>query len=111
VKLTTPACPRCGSTESPVKRGAWCTECELAYDTWSRRNAADIVWVVLTGGVVLAAIGVLLPLLGFEWIVAAGAAFGSWGTILALYRWNARRRRRQFLAGEALPRAYLPEPR
>jgi len=35
----------------------------------------------------------------------------GWGTMLAAYRWNAKRRRRQFLAGVALPRAYLPAPR
>jgi hypothetical protein len=87
----------------------WCAACERDYDTWSRRNASDIVWVTLTGGFVLATIGMVLPLLGFEWLVAASAAFMGWGTILAVHRWNARRRRKQFLRGEALPRAYLPE--
>jgi uncharacterized protein (DUF983 family) len=109
------ACPRCGSSEArgeaPAKRGAWCAACERDYDAWSRRNASDIVWVVLSGGVVLASIGMVLPLLGLEWIVAASAAFMGWGTMLAAHRWNARRRRRQFLAGEALPRAYLPAPK
>jgi uncharacterized protein (DUF983 family) len=105
------ACPRCGSSEVPAKPGPWCATCERDYDTWSRRNATDIVWVVLTGGIVLAAIGMVLPLLGFEWLVAASAAFMGWGTMLAAYRWNAKRRRRQFLAGVALPRAYLPAPR
>jgi hypothetical protein len=87
----------------------WCAKCELDYDTWSRRNAADIVWVTLTGGFVLAMIGMVLPLLGFEWVVAASAAFMGWGTILVVSRWNGKRRRRQFLRGVALPRAYLPE--
>lgn len=87
----------------------WCAQCELDYDTWSRRNAADIVWVTLTGGLVLATVGMVLPLLGFEWVVAASAAFMGWGTILGVSRWNGKRRRRQFLRGFALPRAYLPE--
>jgi|HubBroStandDraft_6_1064221.scaffolds.fasta_scaffold55750_2 hypothetical protein len=103
------ACPRCGSTE--LTKHGWCDACERAYDTWSRRHAADIVWVVLTGGVVLATIGMVLPLLGFEWIVAASAAFMGWGTILGVYGWNAKRRRKQFLRGAALPRAYLTTPK
>jgi hypothetical protein len=103
------ACARCGSKEAPAKRAAWCAKCELDYDTWSRRNAADIVWVTLTGGFVLATIGMVLPLLGFEWVIAASAAFMGWGTILGVSRWNGKRRRRQFLRGVALPRAYLPE--
>jgi uncharacterized protein (DUF983 family) len=106
------ACARCGSQalgQAPAKRAMWCATCELDYDTWSRRNAADIVWVTLTGGFVLATIGMVLPLLGFEWIVAVSAAFMGWGTILGVSRWNGKRRRRQFLRGVALPRAYLPE--
>jgi hypothetical protein len=103
------ACARCGSKQAPAKHAVWCAKCELDYDTWSRRNAADIVWVTLTGGVVLATIGMVLPLLGFEWVVAASAAFMGWGTILGVSRWNGKRRRRQFLRGIALPRAYLPE--
>ncbi|HEY3803321.1 MAG TPA: hypothetical protein VGL61_11970 [Kofleriaceae bacterium] len=105
------ACPRCGSKTEGSRPRVWCSTCEKAYDTWSRQNATDIVWVVLTGGVVLAAIGMVLPLLGFEWIIAASAAFMGWGTVLGVYHWNARRRRRQFLAGRALPRAYLPSPK
>ena len=102
------ACERCGRDAKP---GTWCAECERAYDTWVRRHAADIVWAVLGGGVVLAAVGMILPLLGADWIVAASAAFAGWGTIFGLHRLNARRRRRQFLAGDALPRAYLPAPK
>ena len=102
-------CPRCGIGVD--KRGTWCPDCEKAYDTWVRRHATDIVWVTLGGGVVLGSIGVLLPILGIDWIAAASAAFAGWGTIFATYRWNAKRRRRQFLAGGDLPRAYLPEPK
>ena len=102
------ACERCGRDAKP---GKWCADCESAYDTWVRRHAADIVWAVLGGGVVLAAVGMLLPLLGADWIFAASAAFAGWGTIFGLHRINARRRRRQFLAGDALPRAYLPAPK
>ena len=103
-------CARCGAAvETP--RGKWCPECERAYDTWVRRHATDIVWAVMGGGVVLAFVGLALPLLGLEWIVAAGAAFAGWGTLLGLYKGAQRRRRRQFLAGTALPRAYLPAPK
>ncbi len=69
------------------------------------------MWVVLLGGIVLAATAMILPLLGMEWIVAAFGAFAGWGTILVTHKLNARRRRRQFLAGVALPRAYLPAPK
>jgi hypothetical protein len=102
------ACERCGGDAKP---GRWCADCETAYDTWVRRHAADIVWAVMGGGVMLAAVGMILPLLGADWIVAASAAFAGWGTIFGLHRLNARRRRRQFLAGVALPRAYLPAPK
>ena len=86
----------------------WCGDCERAFDTWVRRYAADIIWSVMGGGVVVALLGMGLPLLGFGSIVAASAAFGGFGTIFGLHRAGQRRRRRQFLAGTALPRAYLP---
>jgi ABC-type cobalamin transport system permease subunit len=50
----------------------------------------------------------LLPILGLPWIVGISAAFGGFVTIAGLQRMTQRRRRRQFLAGTALPRAYLP---
>lgn len=102
------ACPRCGASDGAAKR--WCAPCERLYDAWSRQHAADIVWIVMSGGCVLATIGLAVPLLGLPWVLASAAAFLGWGTVLGLHRWNARRRRRQFLAG-TLPRAYLPEPR
>jgi hypothetical protein len=102
------ACERCGGEAKP---GKWCAECEGAFDVWVRRHATDIMWSVLGGGLVLAAVGMILPLLGADWIVAASAAFAGWGTIFGLHKLNARRRRRQFLAGVALPRAYLPAPK
>ena len=89
----------------------WCKTCDNAYDTWVRRHAADIAWVVVLGGAVFASVGMCLPLLGVGWIVSAAAAFAGLGTTYALYRLNDRRRRRQFLRGVALPRAYLPAPR
>jgi predicted nucleic acid-binding Zn ribbon protein len=102
-------CPRCGAAVD--KRGKWCRECEAAFDKWVRQHATDIVWATLAGGIVLGSVGMILPLLGADWILAAGAAFAGWGTIVGLYRWNSKRRRRQFLAGGDLPRAYLPEPK
>jgi hypothetical protein len=103
-------CERCG-TEAEIRRGRWCPECERAYDTWIRRHATDIIWVVLGGGLVLAATGILLPLLGIEAVAAGLGALAGWGTILVAHKLNAKRRRRQFLAGDALPRAYLPAPK
>ena len=104
------ACARCGA-EIETRRGTWCPDCERAYDAWVRRYATDIVWSVMGGGVVLAFVGLGLPLLGIEWLVAAGAAFAGWGTLFGLYKVAQRHRRRQFLAGVALPRAYLPAPK
>ena len=99
-------CPRCAAEAELVKTG-WCRTCEAAYDEWSRRHATDIIWVVMAGGVVLAALGMGLPLLGVGWIAGALAAFSGLGTLFVLQRTNERRRRRQFLRGMALPRAYL----
>jgi hypothetical protein len=104
------ACKRCGSKDAVTRRGKWCPDCEREYDVWVRRHAADIVWATLGGGFVLAAVGMLLPLLGVEWVVAASAAFAGWGTVIGLHKLNGRRRRRQFLQGD-LPRAYLPAPK
>jgi hypothetical protein len=101
------ACPRCGETDN-LTRSGWCAECERAFDTWVRRHATDIIWSVMGGGVVIAALGLGLPLLGLGPLVGATAAFIGSGTIWGLYRASQRRRRRQFLAGVALPRAYLP---
>ena len=104
------ACARCGK-DVVTRRGRWCPECERDYDTWIRRHATDIVWVVLGGGVVLGATGMALPFLGAGVLAAAGGALAGWTTILVSAKLNARRRRRQFLAGDALPRAYLPAPK
>jgi len=104
------ACARCGK-DVATKRGKWCAECERDYDTWIRRYASDIIWVVLGGGVVLAAAGMLLPFLGAGVLAAAGGAVAGWTTIGISAKLNQRRRRRQFLAGDALPRAYLPAPK
>jgi hypothetical protein len=104
------ACPRCGGDENLQKTG-WCLECERAFDTWVRRHATDIIWACMGGGVVIACLGLGLPLLGLGPLVGASAAFAGSGTILGVYRVSQRRRRRQFLAGVALPRAYLPAPK
>jgi hypothetical protein len=97
-------CDRCGA-ESATR--SLCKECEQLYDRWSRRYASDIVWQALAGGVVIASIGVGLPLLGIGWLVAAGGAFAGFGTLIGLSRLTRRHRRRQFLL-TTLPRAYLP---
>lgn len=104
-------CPRCEAEvfDTP-KAGAWCPECERDYDTWSRRHAADIVWQCLGGMVVVMTVGVILPALGAPWLLALSGVFAGFGTIVGLNRWNRRRRRGQFLAGAAMPRAYLTEP-
>jgi len=87
----------------------WCVACETAFDTWVRQHAADILWSVLGGGVVLAVVGVGAPLLVGP-LASAAAAFAGFGTLAVLHRASVRRRRQQFIAGVALPRAYLPSP-
>lgn len=104
------ACVRC-QADGPVNKAGWCADCEKAYDTWVRRHATDIIWSVMGGGVILGAIGVGLPLLGIPSAIAFAAAFVGVGATVALQRAAGRRRRRQFLAGGAMPRAYLPAPR
>ncbi|MBA3822240.1 MAG: hypothetical protein H0X17_25365 [Deltaproteobacteria bacterium] len=100
------ACPRC-DVETVEDR--WCAECERAYDTWSRRNASDMIWPVLTAMLIVTAVGVGLPLLGFEFGLAATGVFGGFGALVAMTRANSRRRRKQFVLGAAIPRAYLPD--
>ena len=100
------ACPKCNAESSD---GRWCTVCERAYDTWSRRHATDIIWSLMAGAVVLTSTAVALPLLGIDWIVASLGVFTGFGTLLGLHRLNRRRRRRQFLRGAAVPRAYLTD--
>lgn len=103
-------CRRCGS-EATTRRGKWCAECERDYDTWVRRHASDIIWVVMTGGFILGACGMILPMLGAGVLGAVIGVVAGWSTIGITYKLNARRRRRQFLSGVALPRAYLPAPK
>jgi hypothetical protein len=100
-------CARCGAK---VVRAPWCKDCEQLYDGWVRRHASDIVWQALAGGVVVASVGLGLPLLGIGWLVAATGAFAGFGTLIGLARLTRRRRRRQFLQ-TALPRAYLAAPK
>lgn len=93
-----------------VPAPTWCRDCELLYDTWVRRHATDIMWQALIGTVVIAAVGLGLPLLGVgPWIEGVGA-FAGFGTLFGLSRMTRRRRRRQFLQAP-LPRAYLPRPK
>ena len=104
------ACERCGGGEDLQKSG-WCLTCERAYDTWVRRHATDIIWVVMGAGTTIALLGLGLPLLGLGTVVGATAAVAGSGTLIGLWRVTQRRRRRQFLRGVALPRAYLPAPK
>lgn len=98
-------CPRCNAE---TVDDAWCAACDRAYDTWSRRNASDILLPLFAGGFIVASTAILLPLLGLDWIIAATGVFGGFGTLYGLHRLNRRRRRRQFLKGASVPRAYLP---
>lgn len=105
-------CECCGNRRD--SRARWCVACEATFDQWVRRYAADIAWSVLSGGCVLAMVGLLLPVigigLGIGWGMGPAAVFLGWGTVLASYKLIRRRRRHQFLAGTALPRAYLASP-
>lgn len=98
------ACPRC---EVDTDAARWCAPCERAFDQWSRRYATDIVWSVFAGGLILALVSMGIPLLGLEGILAATGVFAGFGTLVAIHHATRRRRRRQFLAGAAVPRAYL----
>jgi hypothetical protein len=89
----------------------WCAACESSYDLWSRRHAADILWACAGGGLIVSGIAVGLPLLGVHLLVSIAGVFAGFGTLYGGYRWNRQRRRRQFLAGAAVPRAYLPDGR
>jgi len=100
-------CTRCGKEIDDATK--WSPECERAYDTWSRRHASDIIWSLLAGGLIVSTTAVLLPMLGVDWIIAATGVFSGFGTLYGLHRLNRRRRRRQFLAGAAMPRAYLTD--
>lgn len=99
------ACPRCAAATDDDR---WCAACERAYDAWSRRHASDIIWSLLAGMLIVSTTAIALPLLGLDWIVAASGVFTGFGTLYGLHRLSRRRRRRQFLAGAAVPRAYLP---
>jgi DNA-binding helix-hairpin-helix protein with protein kinase domain len=102
------ACKRCGTDIDDATK--WCTDCERAYDTWSRRHASDIIWSLLAGGLIVSTTAVVLPMLGVDWIIAATGVFTGFGTLVGVHRMTRRRRRRQFLAGAAMPRAYLADP-
>jgi hypothetical protein len=104
------ACERCGGDEA-IQKSGWCLTCERAYDTWVRRHATDIIWAVMGAGTIIAFLGLGLPLLGLGSLVGATAALGGSATLYGLWRGTQRRRRRQFLRGVALPRAYLPSPK
>ena len=100
------SCPRCHA-ETDDER--WCADCERAFDTWSRRHASDIIWSLMAGMVIVTSTAIVLPMLGVDWIIAAVGVFSGFGTLVGLHRANRRRRRRQFLRGAAMPRAYLTD--
>jgi hypothetical protein len=99
-------CARC--QVEVANAGRWCADCERHFDTWSRRYATDIIWSALGGMVVVITGAMVVPLLGVPWVWATTAIVGGSATILGIHRWNGRRRRMQFLRGDAMPRAYLP---
>jgi len=100
-------CRRCAvETES---RTGWCPECESAFDTFSRRYATDIIWSALAGTVVVSTVALGAPLLGLSTLVGVTGVFAGFGTIIGLFRYTRHRRRRAFLLGAAMPRAYLPD--
>ncbi|MBX3156709.1 MAG: hypothetical protein KF773_11955 [Deltaproteobacteria bacterium] len=103
-------CARCAEAER-APRSDWCAACDGAFDVWSRRYATDILWACLGGGVIVCGVALGLPLLGVNFLVAVSGVFAGFGTLYGGYRWNRQRRRRQFLEGAAVPRAYLPEGR
>ena len=100
-------CARCAAEMSDGKSAPWCVDCEKLYDRWSRQHAADILWQTGIGALVAMAIGLGLPLLGVEPVIATTGVIAGFSTFLGLRAWGKKRRRKQFLAG-ALPRAYLP---
>ncbi|MEO8699792.1 MAG: hypothetical protein ABI867_07100 [Kofleriaceae bacterium] len=97
----------CGRCHAETDAKHWCATCERDYDGWSRRHASDIVWSAVGGMIVVIFGAMVVPLLGAPWVWATTAIVGGAATILGTYTWNRGRRRRQFLAGAAVPRAYL----
>jgi hypothetical protein len=102
-------CARChGPLAVDAKRG-WCRACEHGYDVWSRQHASDVAVAALAGTVVMATAGMGLPLLGAPWLSATAGVLAGFGTLVGMHRASTRRRRRQYLRGGGVPRAYLPE--
>ena len=99
-------CPRC--TVEHEARTRWCPSCERDFDAYARDYATDIVWSALSGMLVVMGIGLGVPLLGVSTLVALGGVFAGFGTIVGVFRYVRHRRRRAFLRGAVLPRAYLP---
>lgn len=102
------SCARCGS--DAVTKTRFCAECESSYDAWSRQHAADIVWQVFAGGVMVTIMGMLIPLLGAPWVISAFGIVLGFGTFVGARTLSERRRRQQYLARGDVPRAYLPPP-
>ncbi len=100
-------CVRC-KTETTGKHG-WCPACDREFDAWSRRHASDIIYSVLGAMVVVLTISLGLPLLGAPTVIATAGIFGGFGALLGIQRLSRNRRRRQFLSGAGIPRAYLPD--
>ena len=93
-----------------TRRGKWCPSAKPRTTPGCAATPRDIMWVVMSGGAVLGTSG---------WCCRCSASTGSWrcrprsrgGARLGRQRFGHRRRRRQFLAGASLPRAYLPAPK
>src|SRR4029078_13705847 len=87
------ACPHCAVKDNLLASG-WCRDCERAFGIWGRRHATDIVSTVLVGMEIVLFGGMGLPLLGFSWLLSASIIFVAFGTMLGLYQFHDRRRRR-----------------
>ena len=100
-------CRRCQTALDGTQ--TWCVPCDREFDAWSRQHASDILYSVFAAMGVVVTVAVGLPLLGMPWIFATTGVFAGFGALVGSHRWTRGRRRRQFLRGARIPRAYLPE--
>lgn len=101
------ACVRCHD-DATLDRHGLCAPCARDYDGWIRQYASDIVPPAIVAMAIVLGVGVLIPFLGASPLVALAGVFSGFGTMVAMFQLNRRKRRRQFLGTSPLPRAYLP---